>query len=821
MPTNTRVGTLRIVLCCLATLQACTGRTVGSNAPPGPAPGGHSHDPEQPGSVHTHGASPDAGPPSIAAPDPFAGPSSPWSAPGTWGGEVPTPKSDVVIPSSRTVILDVDACVQTLVIQGTLVFAEKDLSLCSRWIRIDKGGRLVIGTAERPFMNRANITLIEGDRTENVMEMGTKFLAVMPGGRLDLHGIPGITAWTKLAAPVAAGDTTVEVIDASGWRENDSIVVATGSMEPNETEERTVKAVNGRRVTLDAPLKFPRPLGMTSIEGRMLDLRAAVGRLTRNIRIQGDAASNEGAFGGHTMVMAGAVALVDGVEFIRMGQFNKLARYPFHWHIAGDVSGQYIRNSTVNHSFQRGIVVHSTRKSVVENNIVYDSMGHNFILETGDTVDNVFRHNLAITNRVATHSEPTLFAQNDKEPAGYWIKGAKNTLVDNTAAGSSASGFWYDATAESPTVFRDNTAYAAASRGRADFIRESGLLVQNTSVTTTLEFENVTLFHNQTGLWPTNAGIQIYRNFNFIENGTGSTAETTDDGRARYETPLFVGTLNKANATGGCLSVQYGATVDLVGPTFVNFGDRPLLSSNDINMPWMADVRLEKARLVDSKGGQLPEIGVSEMRDDTYAPKGFYLPIEYPMLATPEMKQVMVTPPGSSTGTPYWMGAKRPIYAVLQTLLAGAGRFVGDGAAGTSYFDYQTIPIQRNDGLEYAFPQGFVFGYPVICNSAFSYQYKSTPPDTLFALQLDLFTGVFQTSEPIAVNVRIPLPAAPKRVVILKSAGVNLEADPGTPLQPAGSLSQFQLSPGQHYYFDPAAGLLHVQANTRAIVVER
>ncbi len=821
MQTDTHARPLGFVLCFFAFLQGCSGLTTGNSTPPA-AMGGHTHNPNEPGNVHNHDANPDAGPPSVAAPDPFSVPGSPWSAPSTWGGVVPTATSEVVIPPGRTITLDVDACVQSIVIQGTLLFAEKDLSLCSRWIRIDSGGRLVIGTEERPFTHKANVTLSDGNRNEDIMGMGTKFIAVLAGGRLDLHGAPGITAWTKLKGPVTAGATTIEVLDATGWRENDAAVVATGSSEPNETEERIIKEVNGSRVTLDTALKFGRPLGMTSIEGRMLDMRAAVGRLTRNIRIQGDTASTEGAFGGHVMVMAGAVALVDGAEFIRMGQFNKLARYPFHWHIAGDVSGQYIRNSVVSHSFQRGIVVHSTRKSVVDNNIVYDSMGHNFIIETGDTVDNVFRHNLAITNRLANHTEPTLFGQNDKEPAGFWMKGAKNTLSDNTAAGSTAAGstangFWYDGTAESPTVFQNNTAYAAASRGRADFVRESGLLVQHVP-STTLEFENTLLYHNANGLWPTNGGVQIYRGFSLVENGVAVTAETTDDGRARLEKPLFVGALNDPTKTGGAVGVQYGATVELESPMFVNFGSRPLLGSNDINMPWMADVRLKNAKFVASTGVWLPEIGVAEMEDDSYAPKGFYLSIEYPMLATPEMQRVMVGP--APEQTPYWRGLQRPTYAVLQTLLAGSGRFFGDGIQ-FSFYDYQSIPIRRSDGLEYAFPQGFVFGYPLICNSPFFYQYKTTPPDTLFALRLDLFGGIFQTSEAVAVKVRVPLPAAPKKVTALKSGNVNLEADPGTALKLAPTLAAFDLEPTGQYYYDEVAKLLHVQATVKAVVVER
>ena len=75
--------------------------------------------------------------------------------------------------------------------------------------------------------------------------------------------------------------------------------------------------------------------GLTPNNPKVLDQRAPVGNLTRNIVIQSpndDAWENEG-FGVHIMIMPSAIAHLDGVEIKRGGQRGRVRRYPFHWHM--------------------------------------------------------------------------------------------------------------------------------------------------------------------------------------------------------------------------------------------------------------------------------------------------------------------------------------------------------------------------------------------------------------------------------------------------------------------------------------------------------
>ena len=48
---------------------------------------------------------------------------------------------------------------------------------------------------------------------------------MLSGGTLNLHG-DRTNSWTKLASTAKAGSTTIEVLNASGWRKGDVIVLA-------------------------------------------------------------------------------------------------------------------------------------------------------------------------------------------------------------------------------------------------------------------------------------------------------------------------------------------------------------------------------------------------------------------------------------------------------------------------------------------------------------------------------------------------------------------------------------------------------------------
>jgi hypothetical protein len=287
-----------------------------------------------------------------------------WSDPATWPNrKVPAAGDKVTIDKDQQVILDVSPpALGGLSIDGKLTFSnDADLTLTTEWIMLH--GELEIGTEARPHTRNATITFVNNVPNEDVMVgMGDRGIMIS-GGTLNLHGNRTHT-WTKLAATANAGATSIEVLDASGWRVGDEIVLASTDYDPRQAERRTITGIRGNTITLDKKLDYMH-FGKITYE---VDERGEVGLLTRNIKIQASEDAAQSYFGGHIMAMASSKMYVSGVELNRMGQHMTLARYPIHWHLVGDAKGQYIRNAAIHDTFNRCVTIHGTHNLRIENN---------------------------------------------------------------------------------------------------------------------------------------------------------------------------------------------------------------------------------------------------------------------------------------------------------------------------------------------------------------------------------------------------------------------------------------------------------------------
>lgn len=75
----------------------------------------------------------------------------------------------------------------------------------------------------------------------------------------------------------------------------------------------------------------------------------------------------------------------------------------------------------------------------MENNVVYNVMGHAIFLEDAIETKNVIKQNLVVSTRISWSLLNT-----DQTPASFWISHPDNVFVGNHAAGSDAYGFWFD-----------------------------------------------------------------------------------------------------------------------------------------------------------------------------------------------------------------------------------------------------------------------------------------------------------------------------------------------------------------------------------------
>src|SRR6185437_2118830 len=226
-----------------------------------------------------------------------------WSDAATWPDKkVPGKDAAVTIDKDMNVVLDVTPpALRSLTINGKLSFADnKDLELTTEWIMLH--GELEIGTEAKPHTRKATITLTDNVKDEDMSGIGgtndrsDRGIMMMGGGTLNLHGNQ-TNSWTKLSKTAAAGSTSIEVLNATGWRAGDMIVLASTDFDPHQAERRTIAAISGNKITLDKKLDYMH-FGKITFD---VDERGEVGMLSRNIVVQASADADQTLFGGHIM----------------------------------------------------------------------------------------------------------------------------------------------------------------------------------------------------------------------------------------------------------------------------------------------------------------------------------------------------------------------------------------------------------------------------------------------------------------------------------------------------------------------------------------
>ena len=242
------------------------------------------------------------------------------------------------------------------------------------------------------------------------------------------------TIWTRLSETVAPGATVLKLQDdVSGqWEAGQHIVIVTtkaADFDPDphhENEVGTIASVSGSEVTLMAGVKHEHWAGD--------EYQGEVGLLSRTLSIEGDADSDNTMKGGHLMCLEGSMCRISYTHFYRMGQKNKIGRYPMHWHLAGDLAyQQYFRGNAIYKSFFRAVTIHGTQKATVDSNVAYDITGSGFYMEDGVEEDNVFSYNLIA--RVKSIDPP-------QYPYQYYDD------IEDISDASSAASQWITPTAE-------------------------------------------------------------------------------------------------------------------------------------------------------------------------------------------------------------------------------------------------------------------------------------------------------------------------------------------------------------------------------------
>jgi hypothetical protein len=377
-----------------------------------------------------------------------------WSSDSTWGGEfAPMEGESVYIPKGLNLLVDVDRTpwIYAIVVEGSLIFAPSTDSSHERTFDANyifvNGGTLEAGTEDFPYTSKLTITMHGSISDPYLPTYGNKVIGIRHGN-LSLIGQTREPTWTVMDSTAEVGATEITLAVAVDWKVGESIAIASSSFEGREAEERVITAIdrstpNKPVLTLDSPLEFRHFAGIETFGGVDIDMRTEVGLLTRNIKFQGDDQSAENQYGAiiflHSFGDDSLVAQIQGVEFFNTGQAFKQGRYTVHFHMIGAVHKSYAKGNAVHQAWNRAFTLHGTSYLRLEENVVFDSMGHSIFME-----DAVERKNYIYRNLVMKTKRSWSLLNTDQTPACFWITNPDNDFIGNHAAGSDRYSYWYD-----------------------------------------------------------------------------------------------------------------------------------------------------------------------------------------------------------------------------------------------------------------------------------------------------------------------------------------------------------------------------------------
>lgn len=411
-----------------------------------------------------------------------------WSAADTWeGNQAPGAGARVLIRAGHRIVYDLDSDrpIRSIHVAGLLTFArDRNTRLDVGLIMIQQGedtsesgfdcnGRhaaaagtgnagaddtvaqavaataaaLEVGTAADPIPAAhtalIRLTFFEGADKDSLPAI------VCCGGRMDLHGAPMSQTWTRLGGPAAKGQSVISLLDpVTGWRIGDRIILSattrqnkiaktfrTSTRDSTQTEERTIAAVDGSKLTLDRPLAFDHTAEA--------NYRADVANLSRNVIVE---SADPAKARGHTMYHRNSSGSISYAEFRHLGKEGLLGRYSLHFHLAGDsMRGSSVIGASIWDSGNRWITIHGTNYLIVRDCVGYQSVGHGFFLENGTEVYNVLDRNLAVQAYIGKKLPEQALPYDINDGAGFWWSNSLNAFTRNVAAECDEYGYFFQA----------------------------------------------------------------------------------------------------------------------------------------------------------------------------------------------------------------------------------------------------------------------------------------------------------------------------------------------------------------------------------------
>eukprot|EP00049_Salpingoeca_infusionum_P016727 m.345219 g.345219 ORF g.345219 m.345219 type:complete len:3928 (+) comp16139_c0_seq5:247-12030(+) len=370
---------------------------------------------------------------------------------------LPQAGDKVVIFARMYAILDVNPPLLGAVEVGGKIEFRDDADRVFEAASITVWGAFQVGSLGRPFTHDAVVRLHGTRSAPSVVIADTRFLGnkvLAVAGQLELHGAEPAKAWVKLATTAQAGATSLSFVNSVDWKAGDRLVLSATEYAFDQYETCVIDAVSadGRTVNLTAPLENRHFAGVVSHGTGELALRSAVGKLNRNVRVEGgkglaDNGDDNGNdnYGAHVVVMdvslddgdAVGRASITGVEMQHCGKQNSehaciLFKYD---HTYSEDPINLVRGSSFSDGLNYAVVSEGSKGVTLSNNVI-----HRSFRSAVDVDDATLRMTVKDNLIVGVHRSPDLPNTWVHPFAGIFTESFSITISGNVVSGAQDAG---------------------------------------------------------------------------------------------------------------------------------------------------------------------------------------------------------------------------------------------------------------------------------------------------------------------------------------------------------------------------------------------
>lgn len=353
-----------------------------------------------------------------------------------------------VIPVGVRLVMSSSLVVPALVVRGELYWRDADQVaadqfICAGFVAVEDHGKFIMNVQDS---SKRSWIYIKDNGAVHPVGRERYFGGVAPhhneagaSPTVEITGRKMTRTWSLLSNPFLAGQSTMKLLHSPirmGWRVGDRIGIAstvpssggTGqsfaitAMDDDGTVTLDGASDQDHRADFYPPVKAGQVNTLDPLAAALLS--AEVTNLSRNVIITGDdyrhvpcdpnlpeavggeQTSTQGCrcasyrttctIGLHTAQMHAGTMSIRSVRVEKCGQRGVEGKYCLHFHKLYSCPDCTFADNAIEQSHQRGIIIHGTHLSRVENNVLWDVRGAGIYVEDGNEMYNHIKYNVVI-----------------------------------------------------------------------------------------------------------------------------------------------------------------------------------------------------------------------------------------------------------------------------------------------------------------------------------------------------------------------------------------------------------------------------------------